>query len=100
MTNKTIFYPEQLISLIEQNGNSISYKKGEFIYHPGDPTAYIYTVQKGQVFISRMQEDNHSHRKDRSHNNHNRMSVSQMLMMDHSDAAVQNYESRWRSTVI
>lgn len=57
MTNKTIFYPEQLISLIEQNGNSISFKKGEFIYHPGDPTAYIYTVQKGQVFISRMQEE-------------------------------------------
>lgn len=57
MTNKTIFYPDQLISQIEKNGNRIMFKKGEFIYHPGDPTAYIYIVQKGQVFISRMQAE-------------------------------------------
>lgn len=57
MTNKTIFYPDELISQIEENGNRITFKKGEFIYHPGDPTAYIYSVQKGQVFISRMQAE-------------------------------------------
>lgn len=54
MTNKIIFYPDELISQIEKNGNRITFKKGEFIYHPGDPTAYIYIIQKGQVFISRM----------------------------------------------
>ena len=57
MTNKTIFYPDQLISQIEESGNRITFKKGEFIYHPGDPTAYIYTIKKGQVFISRMQAE-------------------------------------------
>ncbi|MGO1922399.1 MAG: Crp/Fnr family transcriptional regulator [Jeotgalicoccus sp.] len=57
MTNQTIFYPEQLIGLIEKSGNSISFKKGEFIYHSGDPTAYIYTIQTGQVFISRIQAE-------------------------------------------
>lgn len=51
MTNKIIFYPDELISQIEKNGNRITFKKGEFIYHPGDPTAYIYIIQKGQVFI-------------------------------------------------
>lgn len=57
MTNKTMFYPDQLISQIEKKGNSVTFKKGEFIYHPGDPTAYIYIVQKGLVFISRMQAE-------------------------------------------
>lgn len=57
MTQPTIFYPDQLISLIETYGSRMTYKKGEFIYHPGDETAYIYTVKKGQVFISRMQAE-------------------------------------------
>ena len=57
MIDQAIFYPEHLISLIEESGSRITFKKSEFIYHPGDPTAYIYLVQKGQVFISRMQEE-------------------------------------------
>ena len=50
MTENTIFYPERLIGLIKEKGNIISMKKGEYIYHPGDPTDYIYTVKSGQVF--------------------------------------------------
>ncbi|HJG32589.1 MAG TPA: Crp/Fnr family transcriptional regulator [Jeotgalicoccus aerolatus] len=57
MTENTIFYPERLIGLIKEKGNIISMKKGEYIYHPGDPTDYIYTVKSGQVFISRMQSE-------------------------------------------
>ena len=57
MIDQSIFYPEHLISLIEESGSSVNFRKGEFIYHPGDLTAYIYTVRKGQVFISRMQEE-------------------------------------------
>lgn len=57
MMNNTIFYPDQLISLIETHGSKMSFHKGVYIYHPGDETTYIYTIKKGQVFISRMQPE-------------------------------------------
>lgn len=57
MLKNNIFYPERLIEQIEAYGKVMHFKKDEYIYHPGDPTAYIYVVQEGQVFISRMQSE-------------------------------------------
>lgn len=57
MSVDSIFNPNVLIALIGQNDNELSFKKGEFIYHSGDETKYIYVVISGEVFISRMQEE-------------------------------------------
>ena len=55
MSTELIFNPDQLINLIEKNGHKLDFKKGDYIYHPGDKTEFIYTIKSGEVLISRTQ---------------------------------------------
>lgn len=57
MTAKPIFKPESIVKLLKEKGKKVNLQKGEYVFHPGDSARYVYCLEKGEVFISRMQED-------------------------------------------
>ncbi len=57
MTYDAVFKPMSIVHLIREKGKRLTYKKGEFIFHPGDAAEHVYCVDEGEIFISRMQED-------------------------------------------
>lgn len=57
MAKSNIYKPESILNYIMSNGEQISLEKGAFIYHPGDSASYVYLLEEGHVFVSRMQED-------------------------------------------
>lgn len=57
MESNTLFRPGKIIGLLRLQGNSIKVGKGEYIYHSGDSARWIYMVDEGEVFISRMHEE-------------------------------------------
>lgn len=57
MIGETIFKPINVINLIRQNGERLSFSKNEYIYLPDDKENTIFVVDSGEVFISKMQEE-------------------------------------------
>lgn len=55
--NDTIFKPMSVVNLLKEKGKKLTFKRGEYIYHPGDAAEYVFCVDEGEIFISRMQED-------------------------------------------
>lgn len=55
--NETIFKPMSVVNLMKEKGKKLTFKKGEYIFHPGDAAEYVFCVDEGEIFISRMQED-------------------------------------------
>jgi len=57
MVTKPTFRPEAIVSLLKEKGKKMTLEKGEYVFYPGDTARYVYCLEKGEVFISRMQED-------------------------------------------
>lgn len=55
--DKSVFKPVSIVRLIKEKGKRFTFNKGEYIFHPGDAAEYVYCVDEGEIFISRMQED-------------------------------------------
>lgn len=55
--NELTFKPESVVRLLKEKGKRMTLEKGEYVFHPGDPARYVYCLEEGEVFISRMQED-------------------------------------------
>lgn len=57
MKTELTFKPESVVRLLKEKGKRMTLEKGEYVFHPGDPARYVYCLEEGEVFISRMQED-------------------------------------------
>lgn len=57
MAHNKLFKPESILNYIETNGEKVTYKKGEYVYHSGDSTSHVFLLESGHIFVSRMQED-------------------------------------------
>ena len=55
--HENVYKPSSILEYIAATGEKIAFKKGEFIYHPGDQASHVFLLEEGQVFVSRMQED-------------------------------------------
>lgn len=51
--------PEEDYTQIDRNSREATFKKGEAIYGPGDPSASVYMLKEGKVKISRTTDDGH-----------------------------------------
>jgi CRP/FNR family cyclic AMP-dependent transcriptional regulator len=57
LADKSLFTPKSILKYIETNGERVTYRRGEFIYHLGDLTSHVFLLKSGHIFVSRMQED-------------------------------------------
>ena len=57
MVEEPTFKPEMIVNLLKEKGKILKLQKGEYVFHPGDTARYVYCLDEGEIFISRMQED-------------------------------------------
>ena len=57
MIKELTFKPEAIVKLLKEKGEKVNFQKGEYVFHPGDTARYVYCLDEGEIFISRMQED-------------------------------------------
>lgn len=55
--NELTFKPVSIVRLLKEKGKKMTLEKGEYVFHPGDTARYVYCLDEGEIFISRMQED-------------------------------------------